>query len=203
MSTEKSNASEHAMYQNQELAGRAYGIGVPLLQHQLQMAQQGLDAGGQPDYVKRAFEGQRAGIVEGTADQQKAQTAAFMQAGGKAGAGGNFSMQLTPGMMGAQLANALTSSNVSQGQAQVGEMNQLTQMSLGGGTTGASAGMAAGANQLPGIGMMANYNPLFASILGGASGAYGIYGGLRQGNPYAGNAIPTTSVPGGGSWSVS
>ena len=196
MSSDQSNASADATRVNQELASKAYGIGIPALQSQLGVINAGL-AGGGPQ-LGPAFEQQRVGLTQGATDKQSADYAASAGAGKAAAQGGNIGASVGPRDLGANLARSLTNSKLQEGMAGIEEHNNLLGMGLGAANQGTNTSLNAAGQQLNAIGMMPNYNTTYANILGAANAAYAGYGAYNQAFPGAG---PTgTPLPMGTSY---
>lgn len=195
MSSSQSQASEQAMQTNRQLAEGYYGIALPGLEARQGAINQQL-AQGEPQYLKDAYGAQRTGLTEGLSAQGGAAQAQQAAGAKKALSGGNFSSQMNPADIGAQLANALYGSKFAEGQANLNQQFNLVSMGLGGAGTTGNAALNASGQQLNAIGMLPNYNTTYANILGGASGLASIYGAANKAglfsNPYA-----TAIGPGG------
>jgi hypothetical protein len=171
------------------MSKEAYGLGLPMLRARneaLMPALRQSNLGFLPDYMEKAYDVQRTGLTEGLMNRERQQIAAQDMGAKRAVAGGNAFATMNPAQMGATLADAMMGSRVSQGMATVNQANTLMQMGLGGAAqTGNQAVQSAGLN-LQGIGMLPNYNPTYAAILGGVNAAGTIYGAGKQGGWWGG-----------------
>jgi hypothetical protein len=179
MSGERSGAMEQAYGTNRDLSQQAYGIGLPLMQQQFGAINQQMQQGGQPGYIKAAYDLQRTMLQEGGAN--KSLLAAKAQAATSKGAvgGGNVMAGVTGFDLGASIADALTSSRVSQGAGAIDQMNNLRQMSLGGAGQVGSAAMGAAGQQIQGLSYLPDYNKTLAGVLGAGAGGLSVYGALQ------------------------
>lgn len=174
-------AAKQAYTTSAETAQRGFDIGLPALKNQLGQVQGGLEAGGEPEYVKEAYAGQRTGIIDLLSGADGTWRAP--------GAGGNMDLQV-PADYGKRLARALMGSRVNESMAKLGETLDLLNTGMGGAGAAGSTAMTAGATSIDALRMMPQYNKTAANIFGiGAAGA-GIYGALAN--------APTGGVVGGG-----
>ena len=182
------------MQTNKELAQGYYGIGIPALRGRQQQINASL-AGGEPAYLKAAFEGQRVGLSEALARQGGAARAQQMEGAGAALSGGNNFANMNPADIGAQLANALYGSRFAEGQANIDQTMNLMGMALGGAGTAGSSSLAAAGNQLGAMRFLPGYDPTYANVIGGLAGGASLYGAMNN----AGWFDPSKSVgnPGG------
>lgn len=180
MTGSSAKMSQQALESNRALAEQYYNIAIPSLSQRMESINQALAAGGLPDYMKEAYTAQRAGLTEGIVGQEKA--AITSQLAGTKGArtGGNVLAGLSASDIGAQLANALYGSKFQESQAGIDQTMNLMSMALGGAGTAGSGALEASRQQLGAIGYMPNYNPTYANVMGGLSGAAGIYGAYQQ-----------------------
>jgi hypothetical protein len=182
MSSSRNAASEQALQTNQALAEAYYNIAIPGLSARLGSINAALAQGGEPDYLKQAYTGQRAGLTEGIVGQEKGAITSQLAGTKQARTGGNVMSGMSTGDIGAALANALYGSKFQEAQGSIDQTMNLMSMALGGAGTAGSGALAASSNQLQAIGYMPNYNPTYANVAGGLAGAAGIYGtGLNAG----------------------
>lgn len=181
---------------------QAYGVGLPALTAQHAALNEAMGAGGMPGYVGEAYKGARTGITEGMTEVGAGEQAKADLAASGAVQGGNAASILQPQDIGAKLADAHLSSRTNEAIGNVDQSNKIMAMMLGMGTQAGSAANAAGGNQLNAISQMAPYNPTYAAILAGGSGAASIYGAGQDAGMW-GKANPYTSAiqPGGTSGS--
>lgn len=183
MSSSKNSAARQAAQQYGQLAREGYGLGMPALAARnaaLMPALQQAQAGRLPAYMEAAFDTQRTGLQEGIANQERS-AIQRQDAGAKATvAGGNINSTLNPAQMGQILADAMTGSRVQQGMATINQANSLMSMGLGGAGQTGNAAIGAAGNNLQAIGMLPNYNPTYAAVLGGVNAAGTIYGAGKQ-----------------------
>ena len=129
--------------------------------------------GGEPGYVRKGWEAQRAVNTTNITDQQAGKFG--LQARQLRGSG-NIGAQMNMFGQGAELANMTAGSYQSEGNAQIESMGQavtgLMGLSMGAGNMGVQAGQ----NQLNAIGQMPKYSEGLQYGLGAANAAYGIYG---------------------------
>lgn len=198
MYSSRSAAASAANRQYQQMAKEAYGLGLPMLRARneaLMPALRQADLGFLPDYMENAFDVQRTGLAEGVSAKERAAIGAQDAAAKGVTSGGNAFATMNPAQMGSVLADAMMGSRVNQGMATVNQANTLMSMGLGGAAqTGNQAVQSAGL-QLQGIGMLPNYNPTYAAILGGVNAAGTIYGAGKQGGWWGQGAGLTQPLP--------
>ncbi len=180
MSSPQSGSAANAARMNESMAKAGYDIGIPATQQRNALLTKGLAEGGMPDYMKAAFDVQRTGLQEGGANVAQQQRAQMLTAAEPAIAGGNQQQALSAGALGSKLADALYGSRVQQGLGGIDQMNKLMTMGLGGSAATGSQAIGAAGNDLRAIGMMQNYNPTYAAVLGGANLVGAGYGAYKQ-----------------------
>jgi hypothetical protein len=193
-SSDSQAASQSAFSDQARLSARGYGIAMPALATQAGSIQQALALGGEPGYVKDAFEASRAGEIDaGTNLQRGAIAQADRQAKG-AVAGGNMGAALNPSAMGSGLADALFGSRVNQAASRLDETNKLYGLEAGQAAQTGSASIGAEGQAIGAIGGMRAYNPTYANILGALNAGGAVYGGFNQSN--ANQAFMTNQAAG-------
>ena len=212
MSSSRNSAATAAARQYETLAREGYGMGIPALNARnaaLMPALRQAEAGLLPTYMENAFNAQRTGLAEGATARERSAIGAQDMAAKGARAGGNAFATMNPAQQGALLADAMMGSRVQQGMATVNQANTLMQMGMGGAASAGNEAIGAAGNNLRAIGMLPNYNPTYAAILGGVNAAGTIYGAGKQGGWWGGSPLlqplpQSTSYPptvvGGGSW---
>jgi hypothetical protein len=183
MSSSKNSASAQAARQYGQLAREGYGLGMPALDARnaaLMPALRQAQAGELPAYMQEAFNVQRTGLQEGIANQERSRIQTQDAAAKRNVAGGNLNSTMNPAQMGQILADAMTGSRVQQGMATINQANSLMSMGLGGAGQTGNAAIGAAGNNLQAIGMLPNYNPTYAAVLGGVNAAGSIYGAGKQ-----------------------
>lgn len=196
MSSSKDKAATSAARQYKDAQYEAYGMGRSALDFRnlaLMPALRQAQGGNLPAYMESAFAGQRTGIQEGIANQERSKIQAQDAAAKGTVAGGNAFSTMNPAQMGQVLADAMTGSRVQQGMATVNQANTLMSMGLGGAAQTGNAAVGAAGNNLQAISMLPNYNPTYAAVLGGVNAAGSIYGAGKQGGWWDTN---TTGIPG-------
>ena len=161
-----------------DIAKRGYDIGIPALEAGINGIQSGLATGGEPDYLKSAWAGQRTAISDALAGTDSASAAAGAARTKGAVLGGNVGATVVPPSYGARLARALTGSRVNEAIGSLDETTKLMGLGLGAGGQAGNAGLRAGANEMGAISMLPQYNQTSATIQGGAALAGGMYGAL-------------------------
>ena len=212
VASKRSAAAGAAARTYQTMADEAYGIGVPGLTARnaaLMPALRQAEAGQLPGYIQEAFNVQRTGLAEGASARERSAIGAQDMASKGARAGGNAFATMNPAQQGALLADAMMGSRVQQGMATVNQANTLMQMGMGGAASAGNEAIGAAGNNLRAIGMLPNYNPTYAAILGGVNAAGTIYGAGKQSGwwgagPQLQTLPPSTAYPptivGGGGW---
>lgn len=180
MSSDRSQAAETALSQNRSLAEGYYNIVKPMMEQRGKIAASMLDQGGEPAYLSKAWEGQRQGLTESTALADRGAGQAQVAQAKQATMGGNVmaGFGTTPG--GQAIAEQVAGSYGMQGIAQDQQQQQLISFLMGGAQMSGNAAVGMGQQSLTSMNTMRNYNPWAAGIAGGASAAYGVYGGLAQ-----------------------
>jgi hypothetical protein len=179
MSSDSSKAAMEAMQSNKTQAQNYYNVAIPGMRTEMGAINQSL-AQGEPQYLKSAYEQQRAGLTEGLSAQGRAAQAQQMRGSKAAMSGGNQFASMNPADVGAQLANALYGSKFQEGQAGINQQFNLMSMGLGGSGTAGNAAVGASQQQLQAIGYMPNYNSTLANVAGAAAGGASIYGAYNQ-----------------------
>jgi hypothetical protein len=201
MTSPQSSSAEAAQGMAERMAQQGYGVGMPALQNQLSMINQGIAQGGQPGYVADAYNLQRTGLIEGAGQQQVAGMGQMARGNEAAVAGGGgLANILNPGAYGAQLAQLMMGSNLQQGLGALDETNKLMTMGLGGGAEAGSAMMGAAGSNLQAIGGMANYNPQFANLMGALNLGGSMYGAGAFGGGGGGGGGQGQISLAGGTW---
>lgn len=173
--------------------GQAYNIAVPSLQTEYGALNAALAQGGEPDYLKKAYEevrgGEREGLALGGIAPLKA-SLAKAKGSGEVGAG------ITPQMLGGSMASALYGSRAQEAMGSIEQMNKLYGASLGQAQQTGSGALAATGNQLANISGMRNYNSTYAGILGALNLGGSIYGGYQNATRQYPSPIPYDPSPG-------
>jgi hypothetical protein len=195
MSSSSSAASEQALQSNRSLAEQYYSIALPALSSRLGSINAALAEGGEPGYLRQAYQAQRAGLTEGIVGKEEQAITSQLAGTKQARAGGNVMAGMSTGDIGAQLANALYGSKFQESMAGVDQMMNLMSMALGGAGTAGGGALEASRQQLGAIGYMPNYNPAYANTVGGLAGLAGIYGTMNQAGVF--NTTPTQTWGGG------
>jgi len=198
-STQANVAAGQSLQENRARAQQMYGIALPAMEKRQGLINASM-AGGEPSYMRSAFEGQRSALTEGLA-QQGSVAQSQQMAGSKAAlSGGNAYASLHPADIGAQLANALYGSRFAEGQANIDQQFNLMGMALGGAGTAGSGAMTAAGQQLGAIGFLPGYNQTYANIAGGAAAGASVYGMLNKYGLFS-SGSPSTPAPTSGSGS--
>lgn len=165
---------------NEALSQRAYDIGLGALGPQIQQINQGLQQGGEPGYLQRAFAGARTGATESLLSADQAETGGRLAASSRVSAGGNLMSNLTPSQVGAKIAEALYSSRTNEAVGKFEQFNKLMAMGLGQSAQAGSSAIGAGAAQLEAARGLPTYNPTYANVLTAANLANLGYQGYYQ-----------------------
>lgn len=176
MSSDQSSAFAGAARTQGQMATQAYDIAVPALQAQSGYIRDALAQGGEPEYLQKAYAGQRTGLLEGLATQQHQRS---LQ--GPENRQGDLASSLrSPQMVGADIANAMYSSRVNESLGKIEQVHNLQRMALGqAGQTGSGA-LTAGGLQLQAIQGLPDYNSTYANVLGAVNLGGSIYGGANN-----------------------
>ena len=199
MSSPSEGAAKQSAALAKQTAETGYGIGIPALQAEQSQINQGLTAGGEPDYVKQAFGAQRTGMFEGASlqEQGQMQNQSASDKGAIAGGNMNANMLVPPGY-GAEIARAMLGSATTEKLGGLEESMNLMGMGLGGAGQAGSAAMTAGGASLKGIGMMPQYNQGLADVLMAANTAGSVYGAGSQAGWWGGDSnLPVGTGLGG------
>jgi len=172
--------------------GQAYGLALPTMAGQYASIHEALGQGGEPDYVKQAYGGQRAGLMEGAMEQGRVGALQARQGAQGAALGGNLQAATLSGeQMGSRMADVLYGSRVSEAMGGLEQTNKLYQSLLGQSVQAGSASMAAAGTALGNVQNMPAYNKTYANILGALNVGGSIYGGLNQQyDPYSASIRP-------------
>ena len=195
MSSEQSGAATGASRAQSALAKQAYGVAIPAMKDQYSLLNAAMAQGGEPEFMRAAFDQQRTGVSEGMIDQQQGQARGVASQMGGAAQGGNLMAALSPAMGGggAQIAQQLYGSRVNEAMGQIEQMNKLRGMAMGQSVQAGSGSIAAGGAQLQGISGMPAYNQTLALALGAANlgmTGYGAYANRPPGQQPPGQPGP-------------
>ena len=198
MSSPQSEAALQAAAQTRRLQEGAYGLAFPALSKEYGVLNQALATGGEPEFIRSAYEGARGGIRAGAARQGEMALQANLAQNKGSLLGGNVGVVAPPDQLGTAMARALYGPRVSEASGQIEQLNKLYGMGIGQAQQTGSGALTATGNELANIGMMQPYNSTYATILGAlnlGSSIYGAYGQGARANPYA-------SINAGQGWNV-
>lgn len=182
MSGDKNTKAHEAVNDAQATAKANYDIALPALQTKQGFINAGI-YGGESALMKDAFSAERASLTEVGAANADTTRRAQLEGGKRAVAGGNVNAGLTPEDIGSKLAAALYGSKYREGQADLLSKINFMSMAAGGAGDAGNAALNASGMNLGAIRYLPDYNKTYANIVGGASAAATIYGGLNDAYP--------------------
>lgn len=192
---ERSGAATQAVRTQGNLAKYMYSLALPAMKDQFGYINQSLKEGGEPGYVRDAYELQRTAITDALSRQGQAARSGALAQSGQAVRGGNVTAGLTPEGMGAKIADQVYASQLNQGLGKIEQMNKLMQLSMGQTVQAGSASIGAGQAQLQGIAGMNPYNSTYAGVLAAANLAGTGYGAYQQWNAGRPGLQPGAQLP--------
>lgn len=195
MKNPKQKALNEAIDLTRDLGKRYYGMGIDAMQGRNDQILAALGMGplnrtgdldtssvtgggigpnaGEPEYLRRAFTEQRAGLADANA-------LASRVAAPKPGMGFTGAAYLQPRDIGAEIARASSSSFLNQSLSKIGQTMNLLEMGMGAAGSAGNAGLTAASNQIQSAGMMASMSPLANTLMGALGGAGTIAGGMQK-----------------------
>jgi len=196
MSSPQQDAFIEAAATARTLKERSYGIALPALATEYGSLNQALAQGGEPGYVKDAYQAARGGTMEDSALRQKAALGASQRGRSGIVGGGNVGATISPQALGSDMAQALYGTRVQEAAGNISQVNKLMGIGLGQTQQAGSGALAATENQLQNISGMQNYNSTYAGILGALNLGGSLYGAGAFGRGQQPMATPYDPAPG-------